>query len=109
MLLSPNARYIMLIYSCELKFNNTHQYSTIDILVWKIQAVRGVSSYVKLKHRFPIVYTCCTHRGVMQKNWQGRLELGELTIEVPKAPSCETPQASRGWGLGRGCTPPPVD
>ena len=29
-----------------------------------------------------------------------------MTIEVPKAPSCETPQASRGWGLGRGCTPP---
>ena len=37
----------------------------------------------------------------MLKNWQGRLKLsGEMTIEVPKAPSSETPQALRGgvWG-----------
>ena len=46
----------------------------------------------------------------MQKNWQGRLKLlGEMTIEVPKEPSCEMPKASRGWGLGRDCTPSPVD
>ena len=46
-------------------------------------------------------------RGVMQKNCQGRLKLlGEMTIEVPRAPSGETPQASRGWGLGRSFTPP---
>ena len=46
----------------------------------------------------------------MQKNWQGRLRLlAKMTIEVPKAPSCETPQVLRGWGLGRDCTPSPVD
>ena len=40
------------------------------------------------------------------KNWQGRLELlEEMTIEEPKAPSCETLQASRGWGQRSGCTP----
>ena len=43
----------------------------------------------------------------MQKNRQGRLKLlGNMTIGVPKAPSCETPLASSGWGLGRSCTPP---
>ena len=43
----------------------------------------------------------------MQKHWQGRLKLlGEMTIEVPKLPSCETLQASRGRAWEWGCTPP---
>ena len=48
-----------------------------------------------------------TFQGRHAKKFVGQAKmLGEMTIEVPKAPSFETPQVSREGGLGRGCTPP---
>ena len=45
--------------------------------------------------------------GVMQTIWWSWLKLlRETTIELPKAPSCETLHASRGWGLVMGYTLP---
>ena len=45
--------------------------------------------------------------GVMQTIWWVRLKLlGEMTIKVPKVPSCETPLASRRSGLREDYTIP---
>ena len=56
----------------------------------------------------PLVNFCLFFDGFVKfigRN-QGRLQLEELTIEVPKSPSCETPQALRGEVWGRVVPPP---